>query len=44
MDGHGLSEADAFDWIQKRAMRERLTMKVIGQRIIDGELRPDEQA
>ena len=43
MDGRGLSERDAFDWIQKRAMRERVTMKVIGQRIIDGELGPDEQ-
>lgn len=44
MDTHKLSEADAFDWIQKTAMRGRLTMKVIGQRIIDGELGPDKQA
>ena len=43
MDAHKLSEGDAFDWIQKTAMRERLTMKVVGQRIIDGELRPDPQ-
>jgi response regulator NasT len=43
MDTHKLSESDAFDWIQKTAMRERLTMKVVGQRIIDGELRPDPQ-
>jgi response regulator NasT len=43
MDTHKLSEGDAFDWIQKTAMRERLTMKVVGQRIIDGELRPDPQ-
>ncbi len=43
MDTHKLSEADAFDWIQKTAMRGRLTMKVVGQRIIDGELRPDKQ-
>ncbi len=44
MDTHKLSEADAFDWIQKTAMRRRLTMKVIGQRVIDGELGPDKQA
>jgi response regulator NasT len=43
MDTHKLSENDAFDWIQKTAMRERLTMKVVGQRIIDGELGPDPQ-
>ena len=44
MDTHKLSERDAFDWIQKTAMRERLTMKVVGQRIIDGELTPEAQA
>ncbi len=44
MDTHKLSEGDAFDWIQKTAMRARLTMKVVGQRIIDGELGPDKQA
>ena len=44
MDTHKLSERDAFDRIQKTAMRERLTMKVVGQRIIDGELGPDKQA
>jgi AmiR/NasT family two-component response regulator len=40
MDQQRLSEADAFAFIQKTAMRERVTMKVIAQRIIDGELRP----
>jgi len=44
MDTSKLSEGDAFDWIQKTAMRERLTMKVVGQRIIDGELGPAKQA
>ena len=44
MDTHKHSESAAFDWIQKTAMRERLTMKVVGQRIIDGELGPDKQA
>jgi two-component system, response regulator PdtaR len=40
MDNHGMSETDAFNWIQKRAMRERQTMKAVAQRVIDGELTP----
>ena len=40
MDRHGRSESDAFSFIQKTAMRERVTMKVIAQRIIAGELSP----
>ncbi len=44
MDTHKLSEGDAFDWIQKTAMRERMTMKVVGQRVIDGELGPEPKA
>ncbi len=41
MDQHNRREADAFSFIQKTAMRERVTMRVIGQRIIDGELVPE---
>ena len=40
MDKHGLSENDAFSFIQKTAMRERSTMKVIAQQVIDGTLHP----
>jgi two-component system, response regulator PdtaR len=40
MDRHAMSEADAFSFIQKTAMRERQSMKVVGQRVIDGELSP----
>ncbi len=40
MDGHELSEGSAFSFIQQTAMRERVTMKVIAQRVIDGELIP----
>jgi len=40
MDGHGLAEGEAFDFIQKTAMRERTTMKTIAQRVIDGDLAP----
>jgi response regulator NasT len=40
MDRHKLSEANAFSFIQKTAMRERQTMRAIAQRVIDGELQP----
>jgi two-component system, response regulator PdtaR len=40
MDKNGLSENDAFSFIQKTAMRERSTMKVIAQQVIDGTLHP----
>ena len=40
MDQHGLSENAAFDFIQKTAMRERVQMKVIAERIVAGELLP----
>ncbi len=41
MDRHGLSEGEAFAFIQRTAMRERLTMKAVAKRIIDGELAPE---
>ena len=40
MDDHGLSEADAFGFIQKTAMADRQTMRIVAQRVIDGELKP----
>jgi response regulator NasT len=40
MDKHGLSENDAFSFVQKTAMRERTTMKVVAQQVIDGGLKP----
>jgi len=40
MDKHGLSESDAFSFIQKTAMSERTTMKLVAQRVIDGDLHP----
>jgi response regulator NasT len=40
MDDQGLSEADAFSFIQKTAMQERMTMKAISERVIAGELAP----
>ena len=40
MDNHGLTEAAAYAFIQKTAMRERQTMKQVAERIIAAELRP----
>lgn len=41
MDGHGMSEADAFSTIQHRAMRDRTTMRAIAEALLDGSLTPD---
>ena len=40
MDTHGLTESDAFSFIQKKAMGDRLTMRIVGEQIISGELKP----
>ncbi len=40
MDEQRLKEAEAFSWIQKTAMRERLPMKEIARRVIEEALRP----
>ena len=36
MDGRGLTEADAFRHIQKRAMNERRSMRAIAEEIVSG--------
>jgi response regulator NasT len=38
MDHHDMSEAEAFSFIQRRAMGERTTMKVVAERVLAGEL------
>jgi AmiR/NasT family two-component response regulator len=40
MDRHGLSEQDAFSFIQKRAMTDRTKMKTIAERVVAGDLTP----
>ncbi len=40
IDLHQLSEQDAFDFIQKKAMSTRTKMREIAERIIAGELQP----
>jgi len=41
MDAHGLTEADAFAFVQKTAMRERTTMRAVADGLIDGTLKPE---
>ena len=40
MDELGMKEAEAFSWIQRTAMRERVTMKEVARRVIEAGLRP----
>jgi response regulator NasT len=40
MDAAGMTEQDAFAFIQRRAMSERSKMRAIAERVIDGSLRP----
>jgi two-component system, response regulator PdtaR len=42
MDRNDLAESDAFAWIQKRAMADRVTMRVVAEQVIAGDLSPDE--
>jgi response regulator NasT len=44
MDQHGMSENDAFSYIQKTAMQQRVKTKVIAQQLIDGEITPPTSA
>lgn len=43
MDDHGLGEHQAFSFIQRRAMSERVTMRVIAERVIAGEIQPEDK-
>ena len=38
MDRHGMTEGEAFSFIQKRAMGDRTTMKVVAEKVLAGEL------
>jgi two-component system, response regulator PdtaR len=40
MDKHGMSEADAFGFVQKTAMNERRSMKSVADDVISGQLAP----
>ncbi|MFM8862211.1 MAG: ANTAR domain-containing response regulator, partial [Acidimicrobiia bacterium] len=41
MDAHGLAEADAFSFVQRRAMSDRTTMREVAEGILDGSIVPD---
>ncbi len=41
MDGHGMSENEAFDWIQKTAMNGRVKARDIAEQVIAGTIAPD---
>ncbi len=40
MDGHGLTEGEAFTFVQRRAMSERTKMRTIAEQVIAGDLKP----
>ncbi len=40
MDRHGLSESDAFSFIQQTAMRQRAKMRKVAEQVLDGSLEP----
>ncbi|HVX21227.1 MAG TPA: response regulator [Acidimicrobiales bacterium] len=40
MDRHGLSEPDAFAFVQRTAMQTRARMRDVAQRVVDGDLVP----
>ena len=40
IDRHGMSEADAFTFIQRTAMSERTRMRAVAERVLAGELVP----
>ena len=40
---HGMSEPEAFRWIQKTSMDRRLTMRKVAEAVIEGTLSASEQ-
>lgn len=44
MDEFQMAENDAFSFIQKRAMSERVTMRIIAERVIAGDITPEPPA
>jgi two-component system, response regulator PdtaR len=39
---HGMTEPDAFRWVQRASMDRRLSMRVIAQSVLDGTILPDD--
>jgi response regulator NasT len=40
MDANAMAESEAFDFIQKTAMRQRLTMRAVAEQVLAGTLNP----
>ena len=40
IDSHGMSESEAYGFIQRGAMNHRTTMKAVADMVVSGELRP----
>ena len=40
MDDHGMTEQDAWRFLQQQAMANRVQIDEIAQRVVDGELTP----
>ncbi len=41
IDSHGMSESDAYGFIQRGAMNHRTTMRAVAEMVISGALRPE---
>lgn len=41
MDRHGLSESEAFSFVQRRAMSDRTTMRAVADAVLDGSIVPE---
>ncbi len=41
IDAHGMTESDAYGFIQRGAMNHRTTMKAVAEMVISGALRPE---
>lgn len=41
IDAHGMSESDAYGFIQRGAMNHRTTMRAVAEMVISGALRPE---
>lgn len=41
MDRHGMSEADAYSFVQRRAMSDRTTMRAVAEGLLDGSVEHD---
>ena len=41
IDSHGMTESDAYGFIQRAAMNHRTTMKAVAEMVVSGEIVPD---